>query len=73
MTGLDMWMKLARPYERRFWKNVFKEFVKAIMTISNCNGLCVRDADTGEIFCPVCGAWVSECPKESCRQSRSGK
>ena len=34
------------------------------MSISNCNGLCWRDADTGEIFCPcVPGGWVSECPK----------
>lgn len=43
------------------------------MSISNCNGMCHRDADTGELYCPACRAWVSECPKESCRQSRSGE
>ncbi len=43
------------------------------MSLSICNGLCWRDADTGEIFCPcVPGGWVSECPKKSCHQSRSG-
>ena len=35
------------------------------MTISNCNGLCWRDADTGELYCPACGAWIGECPKGS--------
>lgn len=42
------------------------------MSPSICNGLCRRDADTGEVYCPACRAWISECPKESCRQSRSG-
>lgn len=38
------------------------------MTISNCNGMCWKDDDTGETFCPPCG-WVMECPKKSCSQS----
>ena len=33
------------------------------MTLSNCNGMCHRDADTGELYCPACRGWVSECPK----------
>lgn len=41
------------------------------MSPSICNGLCWRDADTGEIFCPcVPGGWETECPKESCSQAR---
>lgn len=33
------------------------------MTLSTCRGECHRDADTGDVFCPVCG-WTEECPKE---------
>lgn len=40
------------------------------MTISNCSGMCWKDDDTGETFCPPCG-WVMECPKKSCSQSRA--
>lgn len=41
------------------------------MTISNCHGLCHRDEDTGELYCPACRGWVEACPKSACMQSRA--